>query len=114
MKNFCITFVLLFALTSGSFAQRISNGNNVTDVIVKITRFYPNPATSVISFEFANTDKFYTLQIYNFLGKKMADEPIANNKLSYNLENYYRGLYIFQVRDKGGNIVESGKFQVVK
>lgn len=114
MKKIYTTFILLFTLTFGSFAQQANSANNLIEVIVKIARFYPNPATSVISFEFDAVDKSYTFQIYNFLGKKMADEPIANNKLSYNLDTYYRGLYIFQVRDKGGNIVESGKFQVVK
>ncbi|MBC7720920.1 MAG: T9SS type A sorting domain-containing protein [Pedobacter sp.] len=114
MKKLYITLILILTLTCGSFAQRVYSSNNAIEVMVKIIRFYPNPATSVINFEFEAVDKSYTFQIYNFLGKKMADEPIANNKLSYNLENYYRGLYIFQVRDKGGNIVESGKFQVVK
>lgn len=114
MKKFYITLTLLFTIICGSFAQQLNSVNNAIEVTVKITRFYPNPATSVISFEFETVDKSYTFQIYNFLGKKMVDEPVTNNKLSYNLENYYRGLYIFQVRDKGGNIVQSGKFQVVK
>lgn len=103
-------------MATGSFAQLVdcATNNNNLDVIVKITKFYPNPATSVINFEFEGLNKSYTFQIYNFLGKKMVDEPISATKLSYNLDNYYRGLYIFQVRDRGGNIVESGKFQVVK
>ena len=114
MKKFYITFILLFALTCGSFAQQVNVGRNAVEVVVKIARFYPNPATSFINFEFDGIDRSSSLQIYNFLGKKMADEPIANNKISFNLDNYYRGLYIFQIRDKSGNIVESGKFQVIK
>ena len=108
---------MFFTIAAGSFAQSsdcITDNNNNIEVTVKITKFYPNPATSVINFEFEGLDRFYTFQIYSFLGKKMAEEPIGANKLSYNLDNYYRGLYIFQVRDKSGNIVESGKFQVVK
>ncbi|MDI9366133.1 MAG: T9SS type A sorting domain-containing protein [Flavobacterium sp.] len=116
MKKFYLFFVLLSIMATGSFAQLVdcATNNNNLDVIVKITKFYPNPATSVINFEFEGLNKSYTFQIYNFLGKKMVDEPISATKLSYNLDNYYRGLYIFQVRDRGGNIVESGKFQVVK
>lgn len=114
MKKIYLLLILLITITTGSFAQVAVVAGNDVEVAIKITRFYPNPASSVISFEFDGLDKSYTFQIYNFLGKKMADEQISNNKLSYNLENYYRGLYIFQVRDKGGNIVESGKFQVVK
>lgn len=116
MKKFYLLIILLSTMATGSFAQLAdcATDNNNIEVIVKIAKFYPNPATSVINFEFEGLDKSYTFQIYNFLGKKMADEPVSANKLSYNLDNYYRGLYIFQVRDKAGNIVESGKFQVVK
>ena len=114
MKKFYVVFILLLSITTGSFAQQVIGTDNTIEVAIKIVRFFPNPASSVISFEFNGMDKSYSLQIYNFLGKKMSDEQINNTKLTYNLENYYRGLYIFQVRDKGGNIVESGKFQVIK
>jgi hypothetical protein len=79
-------------------------------------QFYPNPATSIIYFEFpANYDKAnYSLHIFNFLGKKMNEIQINGGKLSVQLDNYLRGLYVFQIRDKSGSIIESGKFQVVK
>ncbi len=79
-------------------------------------RFFPNPATSVINFEFqkTNPETVYTLQVYNFIGKKVAEIIVANNKASVSLDNYFRGVYIFQLRDKTGRILESGKFQVVK
>ena len=114
MKKFYVIFILLLTLTTGSFAQQLSDEANTIEVSIKIVRFFPNPASSVINFEFNGIDKSNSLQIYNFLGKKMSDEQITNNRLTYNLDNYYRGLYIFQVRDRGGNIVESGKFQVIK
>ena len=114
MNKFYIIFILLFTLTTGSFAQQVIGADKMKVLAIKIVRFFPNPASSVVNFEFNGTDNSYTLQIYNFLGKKMSDEQINNNKLTYNLDNYYRGLYIFQVRDKGGNILESGKFQVIK
>jgi hypothetical protein len=83
---------------------------------VKIVKFYPNPAVSVINFEFPkNIDKTYTLQIYTFTGKKMADIPVSANKLSVTLDNdFYRGIYIYQLHDKTGRMIESGKFQVVR
>jgi len=39
---------------------------------------------------------------------------IVDAKMTISLIEYYRGIYIFQIRDKQGNIVDSGKFQVVK
>ncbi len=80
-----------------------------------IIRFYPNPATSIINFEFSkNIEKGYTLQIYAFVGKKMTEVIMTSQKVTIPLDNFYRGVYFFQLRDKTGKIVESGKFQVVK
>ncbi|MEO8171716.1 MAG: T9SS type A sorting domain-containing protein [Sediminibacterium sp.] len=82
----------------------------------KITHFYPNPATTYINFTFDKTvDKTYTLQVYNFIGRKMNDIRITDAKLTINLDdNYFRGLYVYQLRDQSGRIIESGKFQVSK
>jgi len=82
----------------------------------KIAHFYPNPATSYINFTFDKTiDKSYTLQVYNFIGRKMNDIRISDSKITINLDdNYLRGLYVYQLRDQSGRIVESGKFQVNK
>jgi hypothetical protein len=82
----------------------------------KIAHFYPNPATSYINFTFDKTvDKSYTLQVYNFIGRKMNDIRINDSKITINLDdNYLRGLYVYQLRDQSGRIVESGKFQVNK
>jgi hypothetical protein len=89
---------------------------SMNDAPAKVTRFYPNPATTVINFEFDKTvDRSYSLHICNFLGKKMTQQRVNSNKLTVNLDDeYYRGLYVYQLRDAGNRIVESGKFQVVK
>lgn len=87
----------------------------ISDEAVKTIKFYPNPASSFINFEFKKDyDKSYTLFIYNFIGKKMAELKPTEQKITVALTDYYRGVYIFQLRDVQGNIVESGKFQVVK
>ena len=78
-------------------------------------RFYPNPATSVINFDFQKTvDKTYSLQIFNFMGKKVYELKNLSTKMNIELNDFYRGIYIFQLRDKNGSIMESGKFQVNK
>lgn len=82
----------------------------------KVQRFYPNPATQFIHFEFdPSVDKSYTLEIYSFIGRKMAVAAVnAQRTTIYFNDAYYRGLYIFQLRDRTGRIIESGKFQVVR
>jgi len=108
----CYTLLLLTLFTIASI--HASAGEGVGDGMVKVARFYPNPASAVINFEFKGTDKTYNIQVFNFLGKRMINQAVTANKLSFSLETFYRGLYVFQLRDQAGNIVESGKFQVVK
>jgi hypothetical protein len=81
----------------------------------KIVRFYPNPAHSEINFDFEkNYDNTYTFTIYNFLGKKMLELQKINPKNQVDLSEFLRGVYIFQLKDKNGRVIETGKFQVVK
>ena len=82
---------------------------------VKVVKCYPNPATSFINFEFQKEGgKNYILQIYSFSGKRIVEIPASDTKLTVTLNEFYRGIYVFQLRDKTGKIIETGKFQVVK
>jgi len=81
----------------------------------RIVRFYPNPATSVINFDFVpGTEKNYNFQVFSFLGKKVIELNNLTPKTSINLSDFFRGVYIFQLRDKNGKVVDTGKFQVSK
>ncbi|MCW3463364.1 T9SS type A sorting domain-containing protein [Chitinophaga nivalis] len=79
-------------------------------------KLYPNPATTIINFEINQhtNDRIYDLIVYNFLGKKMELLKGVGSRTTVNVDNYYNGLYIFQLRDQRGNLVESGKFNVFK
>ena len=78
-------------------------------------RFYPNPASSFITFDLLkNYGKNYSIQVFNFLGKKVYEFSAAHQKTIVNLTDFFRGIYIFQLKDPNGKIVESGKFQVNK
>jgi hypothetical protein len=48
------------------------------------------------------------------MGKKMEELAPGSQIINLSLNTFYRGIYIFQLRDKKGKIIESGKFQVVK
>jgi hypothetical protein len=78
-------------------------------------RFYPNPATSFITFDLLkNFGKNYSIQIFNFLGKKVYEFSAGDQKRVVDLTDFFRGIYIFQFKDPTGRILESGKFQVNK
>ena len=115
MRKLYLLGLVLFTLIINSYVADNTSFNNPADA-AKIAHFYPNPATSYINFTFDKTvDKTYTLQVYNFIGRKMNDIRISDAKLPINLDDtYFRGLYIYQLRDQSGKIVESGKFQVNK
>jgi len=90
--------------------------NHISDdplITARLVECYPNPATAYINFKFDNsvvhTSKLY---IYNFTGRQMNVVNITDNVIKVLLDNYYRGLYMYQLRDANGNVLESGKFQV--
>jgi hypothetical protein len=81
----------------------------------RIMNFYPNPATSFITFDFKKGyDKGYDIQIFNFLGRLVFEQKNISPKTTVDLSVYTRGIYIYYLRERDGKIVESGKFQVAK
>jgi hypothetical protein len=111
MRIFYLSIILLLSLQAKSQVR-----SPITqDPAEKIVKFYPNPATSVINFDLQKKiDRTYNFQIYNFLGKKVYEVNNVTPKTTVNLTDFYRGVYIFQLRDQNGKIVDSGKFQVSK
>lgn len=105
------TIVLLLACHLG-FGQvkRVSTSDHV-----KRTSVFPNPAKSFVQIQYKLVAPLPTsLVIYNFLGKKLVEinQPGANVYLD--LTSFNRGVYIFQFRDRNGQVVDSGKFHVEK
>jgi hypothetical protein len=89
-----------------------SVGDN--DPNARIINIYPNPATTYITFEIKeNYQRGFTLRVFNgLLGKKMSEVNNMPAKHTINLNDYNRGMYIYQLIDASGKIIESGKFQV--
>jgi hypothetical protein len=87
----------------------------VSGVSVPVLRFYPNPATTAITFDFQKGfERGYSVQIYNFLGRKMYESTNVTETTTINLTDYTRGVYIYKLFDRTGRQVETGKFQVSK
>jgi hypothetical protein len=113
MKN--ATFLILLALSLSFGASAQSAPDPGQPLPRKVVRFYPNPATSFINFEFQKIPQpGTTFQVYNFLGKKVMEIQRFTVRTQVDLSNYTRGLYIFQLTDPTGRVIESGKFQVEK
>jgi len=85
------------------------------DEPIRIVKFYPNPATSFITFDLQKTiDKGCDIQVFNLLGKMVYEQKNIPSRTTVNLNDYNRGVYIYQLRDHDGKILDSGKFQVSK
>ncbi len=106
-------FILFTGLSTATLAQSETVAKSTSSV--RFIRFFPNPAVSTINFEFEQGfDKTFTFDIYNFIGKKVYSAKSLTSKMNVSLTEFIRGVYIYQLRDRSGKIIESGKFQVVK
>ena len=106
-----ILLITGFILSLSVFSQAQSHVGGTDPVL----HFYPNPATSAISFDLQKgSGKGYSLVIFSFLGRKMLEQPNLSDHNTINLNDFSRGVYVYQLRDNTGRIVETGKFQVSK
>lgn len=113
MKKFIHILTLLLGLTFTSFAQNKTETDQSPQA--KLIKYYPNPASFIINFDYVRGyDKTYSLQIFNFMGKRVFELKNTPPRMNVNLDAFYRGIYVFQLRDKYGSIIESGKFQIIK
>ncbi len=114
MKKVYTLFLIFILLSASSFIPD-NDKYEVGDVKTKITNFYPNPASSFINFEFSKPlEKGHTIALYNFIGKKVSEIPVSGSKITVSLDGFFRGIYVFQLRNRNATIIESGKFQVIK
>jgi hypothetical protein len=111
MKIFYALSIILLVTTEVKSQQTPMPGS----VTHRIIKFYPNPATSIINFDFQRDyDKSCSFQIYTFVGKKVLELNNVAPKTIVTLNDFYRGVYIFQLRDRNGKVIDSGKFQVAR
>ena len=115
MGKYIIILLIVFVCTSmGGYAQSVPSTDPYTPT-QKILKLYPNPASSVITFESKSTEaQKYSIQIFNFFGTMIADIPFVNKKVRISLTNYNRGVYIYRVHSLSGAVLEIGKFQISK
>ena len=109
MKLFLFLITFIFTVAGQAQVKKTTLGDNV-----RRTSIYPNPARSFVSIQYKHTAMPATLVIYNFMGKKLlvTNQPGAN--VYIDLAGFNRGIYIFQFKDRNGQLLDTGKFQVEK
>lgn len=86
--------------------------SNVVDYMVERVKVYPNPATNQINFEF-ETLPAGSVRIYDMTGRLVETHTFTNNFLNIHLDQYSSGMFIYQVVDQEGRVVEKNKFSVM-
>jgi hypothetical protein len=109
--KYLLTILFSFTLLLGfSQVKRVSLSDHV-----KRTSIYPNPAKSFVHIQYKQSaPQPASLVVYNFLGKKQVETNQPGTHVYLDLTSFNRGVYIFQFRDRNGQIIDSGKFQVEK
>ena len=109
----CLTIMLTLSLVGLSQERSVQAAQAVS--ATRSIKFYPNPATTFINIEFQKSyQKNTSFLVYNFLGKKVIEVQDLSPKNRIDLSSYSRGIYIFQLKDRNGKVIESGKFQIEK
>ena len=113
MKKLFYIILFFIGLTFTSFAQTKTVFPD--DPAAKLIKFYPNPATTSINFEFQRSfDKSISFEIYSFIGKRIYEIKAPSLRITIDLNDFFRGIYYYKVVDKSGRIMDSGKFLVIK
>lgn len=110
MKAILTFLFILVSMLGFSQVKRVNLSDNV-----KRTSIYPNPAKSFVHIQYKQAAQPpASLTIYSFLGKKQLEINQPGSHVYIDLASFNRGIYIFQFRDRNGQVIDSGKFQVEK
>lgn len=110
MRTTLTILFILISMLGFSQVKRVSLSDHV-----KRTSIYPNPAKSFVRIQYKQAAQPpASLIIYSFLGKKQLETNQPGSNVYIDLASFNRGIYIFQFRDRNGQIIDSGKFQVEK
>lgn len=113
MSKHLVIAIILCLLGSSVWAQKPAQNPGTQEASANACKFFPNPATNFITFEFKEEqERGTTIQIYSFLGRVVATVPVNSKRITVNVSDYFRGIYVFQVRTPNGKVVETNKFQV--
>jgi Secretion system C-terminal sorting domain len=113
LKRIVYILICIIGLNFTAAAQnRVATTGDGTPKLIKL---YPIPATTVINFDFVSGyDRSFTFEVYNFTGKKVYELKNPPQKITLQLNDFSRGFYYYQLRDKSGKLLETVRFLVLK
>ena len=71
---------------------------------------YPNPVQDKLNILTQQNNKATLVKVYNSFGEIVKEMLINNDLTTINLSDFSVGLYLYQISDRNGNILNTGKF----
>ena len=85
--------------------------NEVTDNAGSLV--YPNPAQTELNIKLASCEDGY-VNIIDITGRQISSTKFSDKLANINTSHFANGMYFYQVFDKSSNLIDRGKFSVVK
>lgn len=109
--KFVFSLLLMMSSLWGISQSRKNQGGET----IRKTVAYPNPARAFVRIQYKAAEPMpATLSIFNFMGKKQLETHQPGSNIYIDLGEFKRGIYIYQYRDRNGQVIDTGKFQVEK
>lgn len=91
--------------TCSNFGSRITTKPTKTAQIVDFSDFkmYPNPSDG--NFSIDNSDKAFTIEIYNILGQKVFERKNADGS-NLSVTNHNKGVYLVKITDDSKSLIK--------
>jgi hypothetical protein len=88
-------------------------GVNEVSGVANSVKVYPNPARDMVNFS-VDGEVAKTITIMDITGKQVENIVITSGNTQVNVGNYTGGIYLYQIKSEDGQVIKSGKFNVVK
>jgi hypothetical protein len=92
----------------------IVNGVNELYVSPASVTVYPNPATNDVHFNITSSGVTGYINVFDMTGQKVSTIDTHNNFATLNSSQLASGLYFYQLYDKAGSLMKTGKFSISK
>jgi len=90
------------------------DGVNEISVAPASVSVYPNPATNEVHFNITSSGITSYISVFDMTGQKVSTVDTHNNFATLNSSQLASGLYFYQLYDKAGSLMKTGKFSISK
>lgn len=92
--------------------RKITGITSVDEIAVNNSvRVYPNPSNGIFNIQITNYKPVISgmIEVYNLGGEKVYNSRINNPSQQINLSNNAKGIYLYRICNKAGEVISSGR-----